>query len=99
MGFRIYDSRLVEHVRRDLIPSLRAPKQQVLWLGCSDSGYEETRTLDLLPEELFVVRNIGNLALDSDLSFSSAVQYAINALQVRGRRRLLTSQNCKLTGS
>lgn len=85
MGFRIYgiNSSIVEPVRRDVIPSLGVPKQQVLWLGCSDSGYEETRTLDLLPEEIFVVRNIGNLALDSDLAWASAVQYAINALQVR----------------
>jgi carbonic anhydrase len=71
----------VEPVPRDLIPSISGSKPQVLWLGCSDSGYEETTILDLIPEEMIVVRNCGNMALANDLSWSSAVQYAVNNLQ------------------
>jgi len=67
---------------RDFIPSLGDPHQQVLWVGCSDSGFEETTTLDLLPDETIVLRNIGNMLLGNDLSCTSMVQYAVNVLQV-----------------
>jgi carbonic anhydrase len=82
MGQRAFSRYAVELVQPDFIPSLEKAKQQVLWLGCSDSGYEETTMLDLLPEEMIVVRNIGNMALSTDLAWASAVQYAIDALQV-----------------
>ncbi len=70
-------------LRRDFIPSLSELKQQVLWIGCSDNGYEETAALDLLPDEIIVLRNIGNMFLDDDLTCLSMVQYAVNVLQVR----------------
>jgi carbonic anhydrase len=69
-------------LRRDFIPSLGEPSQQVLWIGCSDSGFEETTTLDLLRDETIVIRNIGNIFLDDDLTCMSMVQYAIDILQV-----------------
>ena len=68
---------------RDFIPSLGEPKQQVLWIGCSDSDFEETTILDLLPDEIITLRNIGNMFLDDGLTCLSIVQYAINVLQVR----------------
>jgi carbonic anhydrase len=81
MGQRMFCHHAVEAVRPDFIPSLEKRKQQVLWLGCSDSGYEETTILDLLPEEMIVVRNIGNMALSTDLAWASAVQYALESLE------------------
>jgi hypothetical protein len=73
----------VEPVPRDLIPSLGQSKQQILWLGCSDSGYEETTTLNhLLEDEMIVVRNWGNMALSTDLAWASAVQHAVDMLEV-----------------
>lgn len=73
----------VEPVPRDLIPSLGQSKQQILWLGCSDSGYEETTTLNhLLEDEMIVVRNWGNMALSTDLAWASAVQHAVEMLEV-----------------
>lgn len=73
----------VEPIPRDLIPSLGQSKQQILWLGCSDSGYEETTTLNhLLEDEMIVVRNWGNMALSTDLAWASAVQHAVEMLGV-----------------
>jgi carbonic anhydrase len=73
---------------RDFIPTLSEPKQQVLWIGCSDSDFEETTTLDLLPDEIITLRNIGNMFLDDGLTCLSMVQYAVNVLQVRPPRSL-----------
>jgi carbonic anhydrase len=74
----------VEPIPRDLIPSLGQSKQQILWLGCSDSGYEETTTLNhLLEDEMIVVRNWGNMALSTDLAWASAVQHAVEMLEVK----------------
>lgn len=73
----------VEPIPMNLIPSLGQSKQQILWLGCSDSGYEETTTLNnLLEDEMIVVRNWGNMALSTDLAWASAVQHAVEMLEV-----------------
>ncbi|EED16974.1 carbonate dehydratase, putative [Talaromyces stipitatus ATCC 10500] len=74
----------VEPLPKNLIPSLGQSKQQILWLGCSDSGYEETTTLNnLLQDEMIVVRNWGNMALSTDLAWASAVQHAVDVLEVK----------------
>ncbi|EON97191.1 putative carbonate dehydratase protein [Phaeoacremonium minimum UCRPA7] len=65
---------------RDFIPSLGEAKQQVLWIGCSDSSYEEITTLDLLPDETIVLRDIGNMFLDNDLTCLSEL-HKLNALR------------------
>jgi len=71
-----------EIVDSHLIPSLRKPKAQILWIGCSDSGWAETRTLDLLPEEIIVHRSPGDLVSNNDLSTLSTLEYALGILQV-----------------
>ncbi|KAJ5580262.1 carbonic anhydrase [Penicillium hispanicum] len=70
-------------VAPDLIPSLHQPVQQVLWIGCADSGFHETTILDLLRDEMMVHRNLGNMIVDGDLSCETAVKYAVSVLQVR----------------
>ena len=70
-------------LRPNFIPSLGEAKQQVLWIGCSDSGFEEITTLDLLPAETIVLRNIGNIFLEDGLTCLSMVQYAVDILQVK----------------
>jgi len=69
-------------IDRDLIPSLGEARAQVLWIGCSDSSAEEVASLNLLPEESIVLRNIGNMFLDDDPTCLSMAQYAINMLEV-----------------
>ncbi|KAJ6020953.1 carbonic anhydrase [Penicillium herquei] len=67
----------------DFIPSLQEPTQQILWIGCSDSGFQETTILDLLPDEMMVHRNIGNMLIEGDLSSETAIKYAVTVLGVR----------------
>lgn len=67
----------------DFIPSLQRPTQQILWIGCSDSCFQETTILDLLPDEMMVHRNMGNMIIDGDLSCETTVKYAVSNLSVR----------------
>jgi len=71
-----------EAVDSHLIPSLNKPEAQILWIGCSDSGWAETQTLDLLPEEIIVHRSLGDIVSNHDLSTQSALDYALQVLKV-----------------
>ena len=69
---------------RSLIPSIPDTAQpHILWIGCSDSWITETETLDVGREELFVVRNLGGVVSNGDLSSGSAVEYSVGVLKVR----------------
>ncbi len=52
------------------------------WIGCSDSRVPATEIVDLDPGEMFVHRNVANLAIADDPNFSAALQFAIEALEV-----------------
>jgi carbonic anhydrase len=54
-----------------------------LWIGCSDSRVPANQIVDLLPGEIFVHRNVGNLVHHTDLNLLSVLQYAIEVLAVR----------------
>ena len=54
-----------------------------LWIGCSDSRVPANTIVGLDPGELFVHRNLGNVAAPGDLNCFSAVQYAVDILKVR----------------
>jgi carbonic anhydrase len=69
-------------VPKDLIPSQAVAKAQILWVGCSDSWITETSALDVLPEETFVHRNLGNVMSNGDLSSESAIAYSVDLLKV-----------------
>ncbi|PVH92979.1 carbonic anhydrase, partial [Periconia macrospinosa] len=56
---------------------------QILWIGCSDSGFAETKTLDLLPEEIIVHTNPGSVLSNDDLGTSSTLEYALRILEVK----------------
>jgi len=70
-------------VPKDLIPSQDIAKAQILWVGCSDSWITETSALDVLPEETFVHRNLGNVMSNGDLSSESAIAYCVDLLKVK----------------
>lgn len=57
-------------------------KPQVLWIGCSDSSFDEIAALDLGADETIVLRNIGNMFLDDGPTCMSTAQYALDIVQV-----------------
>jgi carbonic anhydrase len=59
---------------------LQAPRY--LWIGCSDSRVPANQIVDLAPGELFVQRNVANLAVHTDLNFLSVLQFAVDVLGV-----------------
>lgn len=56
---------------------------QYLWIGCSDSRVPANQIVGLAPGELFVQRNVANLAVHTDLNFLSVLQFAVDVLGVR----------------
>ena len=53
-----------------------------LWIGCSDSRVPANQIVDLLPGDLFVHRNVANLAVHTDLNCLSVLQFAVDVLHV-----------------
>jgi carbonic anhydrase len=54
-----------------------------LWIGCSDSRVPANELLGMGPGEVFVQRNVGNLATHKDMNSMSCLEYAITALKVK----------------
>jgi carbonic anhydrase len=64
----------------------RLERQQApayLWIGCSDSRVPANEIVGLDPGELFVHRNVANLAPPQDANYLSVLQFAIDVLKVR----------------
>ena len=56
---------------------------EFLWIGCSDSRVPPDRITGTSPGDLFVHRNIANLAVQTDMNLLSVLQCAVEVLQVR----------------
>ena len=58
-------------------------KPEYLWIGCSDSRVPANEIVGLDPGELFVHRNVANLAPPQDANYLSVLQFAVDVLNVK----------------
>ena len=64
----------------------RLERQQApryLWIGCSDSRVPANEIVGLDPGQLFVHRNVANLAPPQDANYLSVLQFAVDVLRVK----------------
>ncbi|HVZ06480.1 MAG TPA: carbonic anhydrase [Rhodopila sp.] len=59
----------------------QAPKY--LWIGCADSRVPANEIVGLDPGELFVHRNVANLAPPQDANYLSVLQFAVDVLKIQ----------------
>lgn len=59
----------------------QAPKY--LWIGCADSRVPANEIVGMDPGELFVHRNVANLAPPQDANYLSVLQFAVDVLKVQ----------------
>ena len=56
---------------------------EYLWIGCSDSRVPANEIVGLDPGELFVHRNVANLAPPQDAIYLSVLQFAVDVMKVK----------------
>jgi carbonic anhydrase len=61
----------------------RQQAPEYLWIGCSDSRVPANEIVGLDPGELFVHRNVANLASPQDANYLSVLQFAVDVLKVK----------------
>jgi carbonic anhydrase len=62
---------------------VRQQAPEYLWIGCSDSRVPANEIVGLDPGELFVHRNVANLAPPQDANYLSVLQFAVDILRVK----------------
>ena len=57
-------------------------RPKFLWIGCSDSRVSPEQVTQTQPGGMFIHRNIANLVDERDLNLMSALQFAVDVLEV-----------------
>ena len=60
----------------------RQQSPKYLWIGCADSRVPANEIVGLDPGQLFVHRNVANLAPPQDANYLSVLQFAVDVLKV-----------------
>lgn len=63
--------------------SAKGQSPEILWIGCADSRVPPEAITGTEPGELFVHRNVANLAVHTDFNLLSVLQYAVEHLHVK----------------
>jgi carbonic anhydrase len=80
---RAWSNRKTE-VDPDFFKRLEAQQSpEYLWIGCSDSRVPANEIVDLDPGELFVHRNVANLAPPQDANYLSVLQFSVDVLKIK----------------
>ncbi len=67
----------------DYFPKLaKLQKPDYFWIGCSDARVPANVITGLEPGEVFVHRNVANIVHSTDLNMLSALQFAIEQLEI-----------------
>jgi len=61
----------------------RQQTPEYLWIGCSDSRVPANQIVDVDPGQIFVHRNVANLAPPQDANYLSVLQFAVEVLKVK----------------
>ena len=61
----------------------RQQAPEYLWIGCADSRVPANEIVGLDPGEMFVHRNVANLAPPQDANYLSVLQFAVDVLKVK----------------
>jgi carbonic anhydrase len=61
----------------------RQQSPEYLWIGCANSRVSANEIVGLNPGELFVHRNVANLAPPQDANYLSVLQFAVDVLMVK----------------
>lgn len=83
----LYNNKLWVEKMNDQKPGLfesngKGQAPHTLWIGCSDSRYNET-VLNIAPGEVFAFKNIANMISIDDLTTVSTLEFSINVLKVK----------------
>lgn len=79
---RAWADRMVHEKPSFFTDLLAQQTPRYMWIGCSDSRVPANQITGLAPGEVFVHRNVANLVVPTDLNCLSAIQYAVDMLEV-----------------